>query len=29
MSPKEERKYKIFKVNAETGEVESMKIREL
>ncbi|WP_413166418.1 hypothetical protein ACL6C3_06860 [Capilliphycus salinus ALCB114379] len=26
---KEERKYKILKVNAETGEVESMKIREL
>ena len=27
--PKEERKYKIIKVNAETSEVESMKIREL
>jgi hypothetical protein len=26
---KEEIKYKIFKVNAETGKVESMKIREL
>jgi hypothetical protein len=27
--PREERKYKIIKVSAETGEVESMKIREL
>ncbi|MDY7004003.1 MAG: hypothetical protein SWX82_08585 [Cyanobacteriota bacterium] len=26
---KKERDYKVFKVNAETGEVESMKIREL
>jgi hypothetical protein len=29
LSPREERKYKIIKVNAETGEVKSMKIREL
>ncbi|MDY6781174.1 MAG: hypothetical protein SW833_01235 [Cyanobacteriota bacterium] len=28
-SPKLERMYKLFKVNSETGEVESMKIREL
>ena len=26
---KKEREYKVFKVNAETGKVESMKIREL
>jgi hypothetical protein len=29
LPPREERKYKIIKVSAETGEVESMKIREL
>ncbi|MBW4491830.1 MAG: hypothetical protein KME26_01705 [Oscillatoria princeps RMCB-10] len=28
-SPKYEREYKIFKINSETGEVQSMKIREV
>ena len=27
-TPRSERKYKIFKINAETGEIKSMKIRE-
>jgi hypothetical protein len=26
---RDEREYKIFKVNAQTGEIESMKIREV
>jgi hypothetical protein len=29
LNPKYEREYRIFKVNAQTGEVQAMKIREL
>ena len=29
LQPKEERRYKVFEINAETGTVESMKIRSL